>query len=72
MSLLIALGIVVMLGVLFLLWAVLAYNGLVKARNQVEASWGADRRAARAGALADPQPGRDGEGASGPAPSTSG
>ena len=38
-GLLIALGVVVVLVVVFLIWAVSAYNALVKARNQVEASW---------------------------------
>ncbi|MET7392962.1 LemA family protein [Dactylosporangium sp. NPDC005572] len=39
MSALIVLGVVVVLVVALLLWAVSAYNSLVKARNQVEASW---------------------------------
>jgi LemA protein len=36
---LVALGVVVVLVVVFLIWAVSAYNSLVRARNQVEASW---------------------------------
>ncbi|GAA2582817.1 LemA family protein [Dactylosporangium fulvum] len=36
---LVALGVVAVLVILVLVWFVSAYNGLVKARNQVEASW---------------------------------
>ncbi|WP_238015797.1 LemA family protein [Dactylosporangium sp. AC04546] len=39
MTALIVLGVGVVLVVALLLWAVSAYNSLVKARNQVEASW---------------------------------